>query len=217
MFPRRPPADPVDPRPRSGSGGHGRRPGHGPQRRPDRSDRPGPRLRPRPRRSRQRRCFLPVLAGRVQPCPLGRRCNPGPVSTCAPRRSTASVTTAGRSPSPTTPEGAVVSWADRCAYCAHDLEDAAGVGIVDLDDLPAGVTDVAGRSRASQLHCFINALVDCIVETGEIGMRPPFAGALAALTGLQLRAHLHPAPFHSSGPGRGRRLAGPRGLLRGQP
>ena len=39
-------------------------------------------------------------------------------------------------PSPATPEGAVVSWADRCAYCAHDLEDAAGIGIVDLDDLP---------------------------------------------------------------------------------
>ncbi len=84
-------------------------------------------------------------------------------------------------PSPATPEGAVVSWADRCAYCAHDLEDAAGVGIVDLDDLPAAVTDVGGRSRASQLHCFIDALVDCIVETGEIGMRQPYAGALAAL------------------------------------
>jgi dGTPase len=84
-------------------------------------------------------------------------------------------------PSPATPEGAVVSWADRCAYCAHDLEDAAGVGIVDLDDLPAAVTDVGGRSRPSQLHCFISALVDCIVETGEIGMRQPYAGALAAL------------------------------------
>ncbi len=84
-------------------------------------------------------------------------------------------------PSPITPEGAVVSWADRCAYCAHDLEDAAGVGIVDVDDLPEVVTDIAGRSRASQLHCFINALVDCIVETGEVGMRPSFADALAAL------------------------------------
>jgi dGTPase len=84
-------------------------------------------------------------------------------------------------PSPTTPEGALVSWADRCAYCAHDLEDAAGVGIVDIDDLPAAVTEVVGRTRAMQLHCFIGALVDCIVETGEIGMRQPYAGALAAL------------------------------------
>jgi dGTPase len=84
-------------------------------------------------------------------------------------------------PSPSTPEGAVVSWADRCAYCAHDLEDAAGIGIVDLGDLPEAVTEVVGRSRAEQLRSFIGALVDCIVETGEVGMRQPYAGALAAL------------------------------------
>ena len=84
-------------------------------------------------------------------------------------------------PSPVTPEGVVVSWADRCAYCAHDLEDAADVGIIDLDDLPQAVTEVAGRSRASQLRCFIGALVECITETGEIGMRQPYAGALSAL------------------------------------
>ncbi len=84
-------------------------------------------------------------------------------------------------PSPATPEGAVVSWADRCAYCAHDLEDAAGVGIVDVDDLPRAVVDVAGRSRSSQLRCFVTALVDCITTTGEIGMRQPYASALAQL------------------------------------
>jgi dGTPase len=84
-------------------------------------------------------------------------------------------------PSPATPEGAVVSWADRCAYCAHDLEDAAGIGIVDLDDLPAAVVELVGRSRSSQLRCFITALVDCITTTGEIGMHPPVANALAEL------------------------------------
>jgi dGTPase len=83
--------------------------------------------------------------------------------------------------SPVTPEGAVVSWADRCAYCAHDLEDAASVGIVDLGSLPTAVTDVAGASRASQLRCFIDALVECITATGEIGMYQPHAGALSAL------------------------------------
>ena len=35
-------------------------------------------------------------------------------------------------PTPITPEGAVVSWADRCAYSAHDLEDAIHAGIVSL-------------------------------------------------------------------------------------
>jgi len=84
-------------------------------------------------------------------------------------------------PSPVTPEGALVSWADRCAYCAHDLEDAARVGLADPDELPPAVADVAGTSRSTQLRCFVNALVDCITSTGEIAMREPYAGALAAL------------------------------------
>ena len=84
-------------------------------------------------------------------------------------------------PNPATPEGAVVSWADRCAYCAHDLEDAVSVGIVSPEELPAEVGEIAGRTRASQLNCFISALVECITSTGEIGMRQPFAGALASL------------------------------------
>jgi dGTPase len=84
-------------------------------------------------------------------------------------------------PSPSTPEGAVVSWADRCAYCAHDLEDASQAGIVDLRDLPTAVVDLAGSSRPSILRFFIGALVDCIASTGVVGMRPPHADALAAL------------------------------------
>ena len=84
-------------------------------------------------------------------------------------------------PSPKTPEGAVVSWADRCAYCAHDLEDAASVGIVGPDELPAEVVGVVGGTRSSQLNAFIGALVECISSSGEIGMRQPFARALAAL------------------------------------
>src|SRR5579875_3425673 len=84
-------------------------------------------------------------------------------------------------PSPLTPEGEVVSWADRLAYCAHDFEDAVSVGVVHCDDLPAEVALVAGRTRNAQLRCFINALVSCIIETGYVGMREPYASALSAL------------------------------------
>lgn len=97
-------------------------------------------------------------------------------------------------PSPFTPEGAVVSWADRCAYCAHDLEDAASVGMVSRDDLPPEVAEVIGRTRSSQLSSFVNALVDCITETGDIGMRQPYAGALAALREFNYeRIYMSPA------------------------
>ncbi|MDQ6840734.1 MAG: HD domain-containing protein [Actinomycetota bacterium] len=84
-------------------------------------------------------------------------------------------------PTPATPEGEVVSWADRCAYSAHDLEDAISAGIVAGSDLPVEVTDVAGASRSGQLHFFVGSLVRTISETGTVGMGPVPAAALAAL------------------------------------
>jgi dGTPase len=84
-------------------------------------------------------------------------------------------------PTPCTPEGVVVSWADRCAYSAHDLEDAVRAGIVTTDDLPTDVTDVVGRTRSEQLHAFIAALVDCTTGTGTVGMHRREAEALASL------------------------------------
>ena len=84
-------------------------------------------------------------------------------------------------PSPATPEGVVVSWADRIAYTAHDLEDAVHAGIVSPDDLPTEVAEVCGRTRGEQLRTFVTELVECVSTTGVIGMRPEVAEALAAL------------------------------------
>jgi dGTPase len=84
-------------------------------------------------------------------------------------------------PAPATPEAAVVSWADRCAYTAHDLEDAVRAGIVSPDDLPPDVVRACGRTRREQLHTFVNALVECVREHGVVGMRQEAAEALAAL------------------------------------
>ncbi|MGI8695393.1 MAG: HD domain-containing protein [Mycobacteriales bacterium] len=84
-------------------------------------------------------------------------------------------------PAPATPEGEVVSWADRCAYSAHDLEDAIGAGVVTAAELPGVVRDSCGTTRSSQLSTFIGALVHCSRGTGVIGMRPDVAASLAAL------------------------------------
>ena len=51
-------------------------------------------------------------------------------------------------PSPATPEGEVVAWADRIAYVCHDFEDAVSAGVVAADDLPDTVAD-ALRSAAA--------------------------------------------------------------------
>ena len=84
-------------------------------------------------------------------------------------------------PAPSTIEGEIVSWADRIAYCAHDLEDAVYAGIVDLAELPPVIREVAGLTRRQQLATFINAVIDTTARTGTVGMDPVTAEALAEL------------------------------------
>lgn len=83
-------------------------------------------------------------------------------------------------PSPSTPEGEIVAWADRIAYLCHDFEDAVDAAIVSPDDLPPEVADVVGSTRRVQLHRLITAMVESVGETGHVGMRRPEADALAA-------------------------------------
>ncbi len=83
-------------------------------------------------------------------------------------------------PAPMTPEGEVVSWADRIAYSCHDFEDAVSAGIVDIDDLPAIVRERCGVRRSQQLGTFINAMIRTIRSTGVIGMDARHSEALAA-------------------------------------
>ena len=83
-------------------------------------------------------------------------------------------------PAPVTPEGEVVSWADRIAYLCHDFEDAVAAGVVSPADLPPIVIQRCGTDRRSQLHALIGALVRTSVRTGSISMDADHAEALAA-------------------------------------
>lgn len=83
-------------------------------------------------------------------------------------------------PAPATPEGEVVSWADRIAYVCHDFEDAVSAGIVAADDLDPLVRERCGERRGQQLGAFINAMIRTIRSTGVIGMDARHAEALAA-------------------------------------
>ena len=97
-------------------------------------------------------------------------------------------------PRPSTPEGEIVSWADRVAYVCHDFEDAVLAGIVAPDDLPDEVAAVCGRSRRQQLHTFISALVDSIRATGRVTMPEREAEALGAFRRFNYdRIYLRPA------------------------
>ena len=83
-------------------------------------------------------------------------------------------------PAPSTPEGEVVSWADRIAYVCHDFEDAVAAGIVGAEDLPALVRERCGERRGGQLGSFINAMITTVRASGVIGMDAAHAEALAA-------------------------------------
>ncbi len=83
-------------------------------------------------------------------------------------------------PAPATPEGEVVSWADRIAYSCHDFEDAVSAGIVGQEQIPALVRERCGPRRSQQLGTFINAMIHTIRETGVIGMDARHSEALAA-------------------------------------
>ncbi len=96
-------------------------------------------------------------------------------------------------PAPMTPEGEVVSWADRIAYVCHDFEDAVEAGIVSPSMLPELVRSNCGDTRSSQLHTFINAVTSAIRSTGQIGMAQPIAEALAAFRAFNYQ-HIYMRP-----------------------
>jgi dGTPase len=82
-------------------------------------------------------------------------------------------------PAPATPEGEVVSWADRIAYVCHDFEDAVASGVVRPDELPESVRELCGETRQRQLSAFIGSMLRATATTGRIGMEPAVADALA--------------------------------------
>ncbi|MDR0488106.1 MAG: HD domain-containing protein [Propionibacteriaceae bacterium] len=84
-------------------------------------------------------------------------------------------------PAPATIEGEIVSWADRIAYCAHDLEDALYAGIVTSTEIPDTVVQVAGGKRSQQLRAFIGSMIETTCREGTVGMDPTTSTALAAL------------------------------------
>lgn len=84
-------------------------------------------------------------------------------------------------PAPATIEGELVSWADRIAYCAHDLEDAIHAGIVREAALPAIIADVAGLTRREQLATFINGVIATTMSSGRVGLDPLRGQALAEM------------------------------------
>jgi dGTPase len=82
-------------------------------------------------------------------------------------------------PAPATPEGEVVSWADRIAYVCHDFEDAVAAGVVTPGMLPDPVRERCGTARSRQISAFVQSLVGATAAAGVVGMGAAEAEALA--------------------------------------
>jgi len=99
-----------------------------------------------------------------------------------------------RRPSPSTPEGEVVAWADRIAYVCHDFDDAVRAGILRPGDLPPEIAALVGATGSRQVDAFVGAVLEAIDRTGRVGMTEPAAGALAAFRAFNFdRIYLRPA------------------------
>ncbi|MBO0887314.1 MAG: HD domain-containing protein [Acidimicrobiales bacterium] len=97
-------------------------------------------------------------------------------------------------PAPATPEGEVVSFADRIAYVCHDFEDAVAAGVVSPQMLPEVVRRRCGERRGEQLDTFITGLIGVVTVTGEVGLPPDLAEALAVFRDDNYeRIYLRPA------------------------
>jgi dGTPase len=97
-------------------------------------------------------------------------------------------------PAPSTPEGEVVSWADRIAYVCHDWEDACSAGIVRSSMLPDEVSKRCGEERSRQLGAFIHGIVSTTAQSGQVAMDAELADALAAFRQVDYeKIYLRPA------------------------
>lgn len=79
---------------------------------------------------------------------------------------------------PMTPEGEVVSMADRLAYVAHDYDDAVRAGIITVSDLPRVVQEMAGTRQSAQLGAFVKDAVETTARTGYIGLSSEMGACL---------------------------------------
>jgi dGTPase len=121
----------------------------------------------------------PFLPGGFDHAPWGAYVSLAPLNLCAETVDGIANHSWSR-PAPASPEGEVVSWADRVAYVCHDWEDAVVTGIVSPHQLPPLVRDVCGERRSAQLGAFIQGLVAATLRTGQVGMEEDAAEALSA-------------------------------------
>ncbi len=79
-----------------------------------------------------------------------------------------------------TPEGRIVSFADKVAYINHDIDDAIRAGVLTEEDLPKEQVDVLGETHSTRINTLILAMISAS-EGSEIKMETEVYNAMMAL------------------------------------
>ena len=96
-------------------------------------------------------------------------------------------------PMPSTLEGCVVRMIDPVAYCGRDMEDAITVGLITLEQVPAGVKDVLGSTNGEIISSLVEDIVQRSRGGNEIALGDEVFGAMQTLIEFNYRnIYLHP-------------------------
>lgn len=82
-------------------------------------------------------------------------------------------------------EGVIVKFADRIAYINHDIDDACRAGILTLDDIPAELLSVLGRTHSERINSMVTSVIEASWDRDVIAMTPEIGEAT-----MKLRAFL---------------------------
>ena len=90
-----------------------------------------------------------------------------------------------------TPEGRIVSYADRIAYVCHDIDDAERAGLLTEADLPLGPCQVLGHGSAARIATMVEDVAGTSAATGDVAMSAAIWQAL-----MELRSFLQENLYH---------------------
>ncbi|MDI9590477.1 MAG: deoxyguanosinetriphosphate triphosphohydrolase [Acidobacteriota bacterium] len=90
-----------------------------------------------------------------------------------------------------TPEGRIVSMADRIAYVCHDIDDAERAGLLDEAELPAGARAILGDTSSERIATMVHDVVSSSSRRGDVCMSDDVWGAL-----MSLRSYLYRNLYH---------------------
>ena len=89
--------------------------------------------------------------------------------------------------SPATLEGQIVRISDKIAYFHHDMDDAMRAGILTEEEVPAEITDVAGKTTGERLDYFIHDMIRNSQNKPVISMSEPAAKAMKDMRAFMFR------------------------------